>query len=97
LANIESKLKEVINANKKANTLVRGLEPKEADELVDWIANSGKNNLFKKHEKESNLSGSCGLGQGINGFTITGLGLALNAYNAFEVFDSGRRHAFCTA
>ena len=100
LALIERRLKEVINQNKIEQSLVAGIEENEAEKLLQWVVQNAREGLVHGRDvseiKDENLCGTCGLGQGITGFTLINMGLSPNISNAGSIFDGGGRHAFLT-
>ena len=100
LASIEEKLKKAINQNKDEQSIVAGIEEKEAEMLLQWVVQNAREGLVHGRDvseiKKEDLCMACGLGQGITGFTLLNMGLTPNVSNAGSTFDEGGRHAFLT-
>ena len=98
LASIEEKLKKALNQNQTEQSLVSGIEEKEAEMLLQWVVQNAREGLVSGNDvsviNDMSLSGYCGLGQGITGFTLINMGLLPNVSNAGDVFEGGGRHAF---
>ena len=100
IANIEDKLKKVLERNTKQQSLIDGIKENEAEVLLEWIVQNAREGLEKNYEesiKYMDLQGDCGLGQGITGFTLKGMGLNPNINNVNPTFGKKTgRHAFVT-
>ncbi len=99
LASVEEKLKSVLNQNQSAQSLVAGIEEKEAEMLLQWVVQNAREGLVSGNDvsviKDMKLGGYCGLGQGITGYTLENMGLSPNISNAYENFE-GSQHSFVT-
>lgn len=99
LASIEERLKKALNKNETEQALVSGIEEEEAEKLLQWVVQNAREGFAGKEDvstiKERNLSGCCGLGQGITGYTLINMGLSPNILGAYETCE-GNSHQFVT-
>lgn len=100
IANIEEKLKNIININKKDNILSNGITKDEAENLLNWIVQNARKGLEKEYGqslKNASLRGYCGLAQGISAITLENMGLSPYITNVNPTFsNNSSRHAFVT-
>lgn len=102
LADIEEKLKKVVENNYERENIVSGIKKKEAEKLLEWIVQNAREGLEVYEEpgylEDADLGGCCGLGQGITGYTLEHMGLNPNLRNASSiVFGTiGGIHSFLT-
>lgn len=96
LANIEEKLKRVLETNKE--DIRQGITEQEAEEILKWTVQNARNELAKEMNlQEESLLGCCGLGQAITTQTLRNMGLNPNVCNTNPTIgkETGR-HAFVT-
>lgn len=100
IANIEEKLKEVLEENIKNKSLIDGIKENEAEILLEWTVQNAREGLEKAANekiKDMDFLGYCGVGQGITGFTLQNMGLNPNIINVNPTFGKNvGRHAFVT-
>ena len=78
IANIEKRLKYILDKNSEAEKLVDGLEKEDAEKLLEWIVQRDRTILDKESASgivNNDLLGYCGLSQGIVSTLLANMGL----------------------
>ncbi len=84
IANIEGKLKNILEKNLNSKEMVDGLTIEEANKILEWVVQADRkclNNELKGDIKESDLMGYCGLSQGIVYTILKKMGLEARVSN----------------
>lgn len=94
LANIEEKIKKVVESNKEGKE--QGITEQEAEEILKWTVQNARNELDKKEDiQKESLLGFCGFGQAITAQTLRNMGLNPNVCNVNPIIGENLgRHAF---
>ena len=96
IANIEQKLRDCLHENNAKQSLEKGIEIREAQELLQWVVQNARKELFKDEDpKEESLQGACGWSQAITGTTLMNMGLQPYIVNTLPTLSKKTgRHAF---
>ncbi len=84
IANIEEKLKNILQKNANSKEIVDGLTIDEANKLLEWVVQADRKCLNKESKediKEKSLMGYCGLSQGIVYTILKEMGLEARVSN----------------
>ena len=81
IANIEEKLKNILEKNANSGKIVDGLTVDEANKLLEWVVQADRKCLNRGDIKEDTLMGCCGLSQGIVYTILKEMGLSPRVSN----------------
>ena len=96
VANIEKKLKDIIENNNKSENLVDGISREEARALLEWVVQRDRKILsLDKNLKDASLLGCCGLSQGIVSTLLSNMSLKPRVSNINPTITGERSWGTC--
>lgn len=98
IANIEKKLKDILDRNSVSGQIVDGLEKEDAEKLLEWIVQTDRIVLDRENPpgiENSDLLGCCGLSQGIVSTLLSNMGLTPRISNINPTISGERIRWAC--